>query len=113
MNIAILSRAEQLYSTQSLLKAAEVKNHDIEIIDPAYCNLMIVNNKAVLQYHDQIIDDLDAIIPRIGASNTYRGASIVRHFESMGRSDVEIQTLAIYQILYHCCLLQQNLIKHL
>ena len=83
MNIAILSRAEQLYSTQSLLKAGEVQNHDIEIIDPAYCNLMIVNNKAVLQYHDQIIDDLDAIIPRIGASNTYRGASIVRHFESM------------------------------
>lgn len=84
MNIAILSRAEQLYSTQSLLKAGEVQNHDIEIIDPAYCNLMIVNNKAVLQYHDQIIDDLDAIIPRIGASNTYSGASIVRHFESMG-----------------------------
>ena len=27
---------------------------------------------------------MDAIIPRIGASNTYRGASIVRHFESMG-----------------------------
>jgi ribosomal protein S6--L-glutamate ligase len=84
MNIAILSRAEQLYSTQSLLKAGEVQNHDIEIIDPTYCNLMIVNNKAVLQYHDQIIDDLDAIIPRIGASNTYKGASIVRHFESMG-----------------------------
>ena len=84
MNIAILSRAEQLYSTQSLLKAGEIQNHDIEIIDPTYCNLMIVNNKAVLQYHDQIIDDLDAIIPRIGASNTYRGSSIVRHFESMG-----------------------------
>ena len=84
MNIAILSRSEQLYSTKSLLKAAEVQNHDIEIIDPAYCNLMIVNNNAVVQYHDQIIDDLDAIIPRIGASNTYRGASIVRHFEAMG-----------------------------
>ena len=77
-------KRQQLYSTQSLLKAAEVQNHDIEIIDPTYCNLMIVNNSAVVQYHDQIIDDLDAIIPRIGASNTYRGASIVRHFEAMG-----------------------------
>lgn len=84
MNIAILSRAQQLYSTQSLLKAGEVQNHEIEIIDPTYCNLTIVNNKAVVQYHDQIIDDLDAIIPRIGASNTYKGASIVRHFEAMG-----------------------------
>ena len=84
MNIAILSRSESLYSTQSLLKAGELNHHDIEVIDPAFCNLMIENNKPILQYHDQIIDDLDAIIPRIGASNTYRGASIVRHFESMG-----------------------------
>lgn len=84
MNIAILSRAELLYSTQSLLKAGEAKDHDIEVIDPAFCNLMIQNNKPIVQYHDQIIDDLDAIIPRIGASNTYQGASIVRHFESMG-----------------------------
>lgn len=84
MNIAILSRGEHLYSTQSLLKAGEAQNHDIEVIDPAFCNVMIENNKAILQYHDQIIDDLDAIIPRIGASNTYRGTSIVRHFEAMG-----------------------------
>ena len=84
MNIAILSRGENLYSTQSLLKAGEAQNHDIEVIDPAFCNVMIENNKAILQYHDQIIDDLDAIIPRIGASNTYRGTSIVRHFEAMG-----------------------------
>ena len=84
MNIAILSRAELLYSTQSLLKAGEAKDHDIEVIDPAFCNLMIQNNKPIVQYHDQIVDDLDAIIPRIGASNTYQGASIVRHFESMG-----------------------------
>ena len=81
MNIAILSRSESLYSTQSLLKAGELNHHDIEVIDPAFCNLMIENNKPILQYHDQIIDDLDAIIPRIGASNTYRGASIVRHFD--------------------------------
>jgi ribosomal protein S6--L-glutamate ligase len=84
MNIAILSRAEQLYSTQSLLKAGGTLHHDIEVIDPAFCNLMIENNKPIVQYHDQIIDNLDAVIPRIGASNTYQGASIVRHFESMG-----------------------------
>ncbi|MGK0385539.1 MAG: ribosomal protein S6--L-glutamate ligase [Patiriisocius sp.] len=84
MNIAILSRGELLYSTQNLLKAGEAQHHDIEVIDPAFCNLMIENNKPMVQYHDQIIDDLDAIIPRIGASNTYRGTSIVRHFESMG-----------------------------
>ena len=84
MNIAILSRGENLYSTQSILKAGEANNHRIEVIDPTFCNLMIENNKPIVQYHDEIIDDLHAIIPRIGASNTYYGTALVRHFEAMG-----------------------------
>ncbi len=84
MNIAILSRGEHLYSTQSLVNAAEKRNHDVEVIDPTYCNVMIEKNKVLLQYHGDIIDDIDAIIPRIGASNTYYGTSLVRHFEAMG-----------------------------
>jgi len=83
MNIAVLSRGETLYSTQSLLKAGEALNHSIEVIDPTYCNVFIEDDKALLQYHDKLIDDLDAIIPRIGASNTYYGTSLVRHFEAM------------------------------
>lgn len=84
MNIAILSRAEALYSTQSLLKAGRVQNHQMEVLDPAFCNLMIENKNVVLQYHDEIIDNIDAIIPRIGNSFTYQGTSVVRHFEAMG-----------------------------
>ncbi len=37
-----------------------------------------------LYFQDELIDDLHAIIPRIGASNTYFGANVVRHFEAMG-----------------------------
>ena len=84
MNIAILSRGELLYSTQSLLTAAEKRNHEVEIIDPTYCNVMIEDNKVLLQYHDEIIHDIDVIIPRVGASNTYYGTSVVRQFEAMG-----------------------------
>ena len=83
MNIAVLSRGEHLYSTQSLIKAGEALNHNMEVIDPTFCNVMIENGHPILQYHDEIVDDIDAIIPRIGASNTYYGTSIVRHFEAM------------------------------
>lgn len=83
MNIAILSRGETLYSTQSLLKAGEARNHGIEVFDPSFCTLSIENGKPVLLYGDELVDDLDAIIPRIGASNTYFGASLVRHFQAM------------------------------
>ncbi len=84
MNIAILSRGEALYSTKSLIKAGETRNHSMEVIDPTYCNLAVENGKAQLYFQNERIDHIDAIIPRIGASNTYFGSTVVRHFEAMG-----------------------------
>ncbi len=84
MNIAILSRGETLYSTQSLLKAGAKNNHVMEVLDPSHCSLSIENGKSIVRFHDEIVDDLDAIIPRIGASNTYYGSTLVRHFNAMG-----------------------------
>jgi ribosomal protein S6--L-glutamate ligase len=84
MNIAIISRGESLYSTQSILKAGTARNHVMEVLDPSHCTLSIENGKSVVRIHDDIVDDLDAIIPRIGASNTYYGTALVRHFNAMG-----------------------------
>jgi len=84
MNIAIISRGEALYSTQSILKAGTARNHVMEILNPSHCSLSIENGKPIVRFHDEIIDDLHAIIPRVGASNTYYGSSLVRHFTAMG-----------------------------
>lgn len=84
MNIAVLSRGENLYSTKSLMKAGLARNHLMEVLDPDKCTLGIVNGNPTLYYCDEIVDDLHAVIPRIGASNTYFGSSLVRHFECMG-----------------------------
>lgn len=83
MNIALLSKSSTLYSTQSLLKAAEARNHTVEILDPDYCDLTIENNKASLFYIDNIVDKIDAVVPRIGASHTYYGTAVVRQFEAL------------------------------
>lgn len=84
MNIAILSRGAYLYSTQSLLRAGERRGHNTRIIDVTCCTPGILNNKPVLYYQEEVLENFDAIIPRIGASITYYGTNIVRHFESMG-----------------------------
>jgi ribosomal protein S6--L-glutamate ligase len=84
MNIAILSRGGGLYSTKSLLRAGEIRNHNMEVLDPDYCVLSVEEGKAHLLYHGELVDDLHAVIPRIGASNTYFGSSLVRHFEAIG-----------------------------
>ena len=84
MNIAVLSRGEHLYSTQSLLKAGESRSHVMEVLDPSLCTLITENNNPTLYYRGEIVNDLHAVIPRIGASNTFHGATLVRHFQSMG-----------------------------
>lgn len=83
MNIAILSKGEKLYSTQSLFKAGLSRNHEIEVLDPDLCTMAIENGAPVVYYDEEIVDDIEAIIPRIGSSNTYFGSALVRHFESM------------------------------
>ncbi len=84
MNIAILSRGESLYSTRSLFKAGQSRNHEMEVLDPTLCIQSIENGKPVLYFNNELVDDLHAVIPRIGASNTYFGAALVRHLQSMG-----------------------------
>lgn len=83
MNIAILSRGAYLYSTQSILRSGERRGHNIRIIDSTYCTPAIIDDKPQLFYNDEVLEDFDAIIPRIGSSFTYYGSNIVRHFESM------------------------------
>ena len=84
LNIAILSRGESLYSTQSLLKAGLARNHTMEVLDPGSCHLSIEDGKPLLYVENELVDDLHAVIPRVGASYTFYGASMVRHLQSMG-----------------------------
>jgi ribosomal protein S6--L-glutamate ligase len=84
MKIGILSRNPKLYSTQSLVKAILDRGHEVMVIDPLRCYMNITSKKNSVHYKDQILDDFDAIIPRIGASITFYGLAVVRQFEMMG-----------------------------
>lgn len=84
MNIVILSRNPSLYSTQRLVKEGEARGHEIEVIDPLKCDIIIEKEKPTIYYKDRYLDYVDAIIPRIGASVTFYGCAVVRQFEEMG-----------------------------
>ena len=83
MNIVILSRNINLYSTRRLIEEAEQRDHQVEVIDPLDCYLIIEKEKPTVFYKDKYLDYVDAIIPRIGASITYYGCAVVRQFEMM------------------------------
>jgi ribosomal protein S6--L-glutamate ligase len=81
MNIAILSRNPALYSTQSLVKAARRRQHYVRVLDYVNCDIIIEKDNLQISYHNEIIKNIDAVIPRIGASHTSYGAAIIRQFE--------------------------------
>lgn len=81
MKIVILSTGPNLYSTKRLLEAATKRGHDAEIINHSQCYVVIESGKPKVYYGDHSIDNVDAIIPRIGASISFYGSSIVRQFE--------------------------------
>jgi ribosomal protein S6--L-glutamate ligase len=84
MNILILSRGPQLYSTQSIVAAGQKRGHQMIVIDYMECNMVVETGDPHIYYRGVRIEGVDAIIPRIGSSNTFYGASVIRHFEAMG-----------------------------
>ncbi|TVQ80769.1 MAG: 30S ribosomal protein S6--L-glutamate ligase [Bradymonadales bacterium] len=84
MKICILSRRPSLYSTQRLVESARERGHDVIVVDPLKCHMNITSSKPAVHFGDQILDDIDAVIPRIGASITFYGTAVLRQFEMMG-----------------------------
>lgn len=84
MNIAILSRGPGLYSTQRLLRTGLSRGHHVRVLDHMRCNIVIEKDCPIIYYGNEVLTNVDAIIPRIGASVTFYGAAIVRQFELMG-----------------------------
>ncbi len=83
MKIVVLSRNSGLYSTRRIIEAGEKKGHEIMVVDHTKCDLIIEKKKPSINYRGNKLVDVDAVIPRIGASVTFYGTAVVRQFEMM------------------------------
>ncbi len=83
MKIIVLSRNPNLYSTKRLVEAGEKRKHEMVVIDHTKCDLIIEKRKPQIYYKGKPLNDVDAVIPRIGASVTFYGTAVVRQFEMM------------------------------
>jgi len=84
MKIAILSRKPSLYSTRRLKEAAEARGHEARVVDYLRCYMNITSSRPRVIYQGRELAGFDAVIPRIGASNTFYGTAVVRQFEMTG-----------------------------
>ena len=83
LNIGILSRGDNLYSTMRLVAASEERGHEVRVVDYLRCYMNITSRRpAVLLAGEELT--FDAIIPRIAAQRTFYGTAVVRQFEMMG-----------------------------
>lgn len=84
MLIYILSRNTKLYSTKSLVAAVKNSGNRVRVIDYLQLSVEIMKDELKMHYKGKELEKPHAVIPRIGASHTFFGTSIVRHFEAMG-----------------------------
>ena len=85
MDIAILSVSLNVHSTRRIAEEAEQLGHYVELIDHTRCSVKLGDGKPkIFLGEEDVTNEFDAIIPRIGTKVTRHGAAIVKQFEMNG-----------------------------
>ena len=73
-----------MYSTRRIFNAGINRGHEVRVVDYLRCYMNITSRKPTVYYGGESLGKADAVIPRIGASQTFYGTAVVRQFETMG-----------------------------
>lgn len=84
MKIVILSRRGSFYSTRRMRDAAKVLGHEVRVLDPLRCVLILEHGRQRVLYGGREVRGVDVVIPRIGTFGTEYGIAVVHQFELMG-----------------------------
>lgn len=84
LDIALLTREPNNYSSKRLIEASEARGHRVRIVDTNRCYMRIGNLSPEVHYDGKALPRFDAVIPRIGASTTAYGTAVLRQFASTG-----------------------------
>ncbi len=84
MNVIILSNGPGNYTTKRLKEEAKLRGHSVRVVKHRECYASIERSNPTVSYRGEDLQNVDAIIPRIGSSMTRYGTAIVRQFEMQG-----------------------------
>ena len=85
LRIALLASDAELYSNRRLLEAGEERGHRMEFLNVKQCYMRLDPQNSEMHYRGgNVLERIDAVIPRIRPSVTFYGCAITRQFESMG-----------------------------
>lgn len=85
LRIGLLASDHTLYSNRRILEAGKERGHKIQFLNIRHCYMKLDANRPEVHYRGgRVLDDLDAVIPRIRPSLTFYGCALTRQFENIG-----------------------------
>ncbi|WP_245931880.1 30S ribosomal protein S6--L-glutamate ligase [Marinomonas aquiplantarum] len=85
LKIGLLASNPDLYSNRRIIEAAEARGHEIQFLNIKNCYMKLDATTPEIHYRGgRVLNDLDAVIPRIRPSMTFYACTLLRQFESLG-----------------------------
>lgn len=85
LRIGVLASNPDLYSNTRIMEAGAQEGHEMKFINVKQCYMKLDAEKPEVHYRGgKVLNDFDAVIPRLRPSVTFYGSAIIRQFESLG-----------------------------
>lgn len=84
LRMGLLASNPELYSNRRIMEAGEMRGHEMHFLNLKECYMKLDADKPEIHYRGgKILDNFDAVIPRIRPSMTFYGCALTRQFEAM------------------------------
>ena len=84
LRIGLLASNPDLYSNKRIIEAGEMRGHEMHFLNIKECYMKLDATKPEIHYRGgKILNQFDAIIPRIRPSITFYGCALTRQFEAL------------------------------
>ena len=84
LRIGLLASNPELYSNKRIMEAGEMRGHEMTFLNIKECYMRLDAHNPEIHYRGgRVLDNFDAVIPRIRPSITFYGCALTRQFEAM------------------------------
>jgi len=85
LHIVLLASDPELYSNRRIMEVGEERGHRMRFINIRQCYMNISSESPEMHYRGgELLEGVDAVIPRIRPSMTFYGCAVVRQFQAVG-----------------------------
>lgn len=85
LKIALLASNPNLYSNKRLIEAGTARGHEMVFLNVEHSYMKLDANSPEIRYRGgNILNEFDAIIPRIKPAVTFYGCALIRQFDNLG-----------------------------